>query len=101
MILFYCSIVEYGPFKEQVLEFWNLRNEENILFLIYEEMLEDLKSIIKRTSSFLNKPISEQQLLGMEEFLTFDTMKENNEKIFTALITTANQDFRYQKPLLF
>lgn len=45
-------------------------------------MQKDLRAIIKRTSSFLNKPVNDDQIKGMENFLSFKNMKKNIEKEF-------------------
>lgn len=32
--------VSYSPWSDHVLDFWNLREDPNILFLMYEDMIE-------------------------------------------------------------
>lgn len=69
--------LSYAPFHSHVISFWNMRDEENVLFLTYEEMKANLFDVLKRTSSFLNKSYADKELLELEQFLSFDKMKMN------------------------
>lgn len=73
--------VEYGPFKNHVRDFWRLQNEKNILFTTFEEMKEDLSSVIKKTSLFLGKNVTDDQLQELTKFLSFESMKSNYGKM--------------------
>ena len=54
---------EFGPFWDHVLGFWkaSLEHPEKILFLKYEEMLEDTSSQAKRLAEFIGFPFSEEE----------------------------------------
>lgn len=78
--LFMDGIVEHGPYQNHVREFWKIRNEKNILFLTYEEMKENLPAAIQKTCKFLGKTISDEEIQRMENHLSFDRMKKNNER---------------------
>jgi len=54
-----------------------MRNEPNILFLTYEEMKSDMKSVLKKTSAFLGKSYSDEELNTLEKHLAFSSMNRN------------------------
>lgn len=72
----------YSPYHRHVIEYHHLDYHDNILYLCYEDMKKDLKSTLLRVSSFFNKSYTDEQLTGLEQHLSFDTMKNNNSVNF-------------------
>lgn len=66
-----------GPIWNHYLSFWEKRHEPNVLFLKYEDLKRDLKGIIRKTSKFLEKPITDEQVKELADYLSFKSMKEN------------------------
>lgn len=67
--------VNFNPFWPHVLDFYNLRNEDNVYFTSYEQMKQDLQKVIKGVAKFIHKPISDNDLDALVEHLSFDKMK--------------------------
>ncbi|KAF5303738.1 hypothetical protein FQR65_LT18963 [Abscondita terminalis] len=84
-----CTIDEYSKcflkgnenrldhYWEHVLYFWERRSRPNVLFIKYEDMKEDLVKVIKNVSVFLEKTLTDEQILGLVKWLDFETMKDN------------------------
>ena len=56
-LCFYSIIIELFIFL-----FCFLRERENIIFIFYEDMKKDLKSVINKVSAFLGKELSGEQV---------------------------------------
>nr|XP_023014297.1 amine sulfotransferase-like isoform X1 [Leptinotarsa decemlineata]XP_023014298.1 amine sulfotransferase-like isoform X2 [Leptinotarsa decemlineata] len=75
--LFLAGKLPFAPFWNHVLPFWERRNQPNILFLKYEEMVKDLPAIIRKVAEFLEKPLSDDQVEVLSSHLSFESMKKN------------------------
>ncbi|XP_060880987.1 luciferin sulfotransferase-like [Metopolophium dirhodum] len=75
--LFASDSVCYSPFFDHILGYWDRRDDSQILFLKYEDMKQDLGSVIRRTAQFLGKDMLDDQILVLENHLSFESMKKN------------------------
>lgn len=71
----------FSPQHSHIKDFWYMCEEENILFLTFEEMKSDMMNVLKKVSKFLGKNYTEEQLRKLENHLSFESMKANDEKL--------------------
>ncbi|KAF3448772.1 hypothetical protein FNV43_RR09485 [Rhamnella rubrinervis] len=60
----YCEgAASFGPFWENVLGYWkaSIENPKKVLFMMYEDMKEDIVSELKRLATFLGFPFTEEE----------------------------------------
>ncbi|XP_059608211.1 luciferin sulfotransferase-like [Phlebotomus argentipes] len=101
--MFMNDIVLYGPYHNHVIDFWQMRNEENIHFITFQDMKRDLPSVIEKTAKFLGKTLSKEQILTLADYLSFDKFSINpsvnreneDERISAALQTKKVDDFHF------
>lgn len=65
----------FAPYHEHILDFYALRNESNILFLRYENMISDLETEVRRTIKFFDKTYSDDEIKELCNHLSFKSMK--------------------------
>ncbi|XP_077991025.1 sulfotransferase 1E1-like [Glandiceps talaboti] len=68
--------MEHGRWDEHVLSWWQRRNEDNILFLKYEDMRRDLRTSVQKISEFIGKNLSPELIDKIVHLATFETMKK-------------------------
>lgn len=69
--------VMLSPFFPHVEEAWSFKDNPNMLFLFYEEMKRDLRSVIGRVSDFLGKELSEEQVNNLVVHLDIKNFRKN------------------------
>jgi len=77
--------VAYGSWFAHVRDWWQRRNDPNVLFLTYEEMIEDLESAIRKICAFCNIEIKPEALPGVLERCSFAFMKQHESKFDTLM----------------
>ncbi|KAK8933331.1 Cytosolic sulfotransferase 11 [Platanthera zijinensis] len=80
--LFCAEVQTFGPLWEHALEYWreSLSDSDKILFLRYEEMIDDPAKVMRRMATFMGCEFSEEEeSMGVVEELTrlcsFDSLK--------------------------
>ncbi|KAG4122009.1 hypothetical protein ERO13_D11G241151v2 [Gossypium hirsutum] len=80
---FYHGIYAFGPFFEHVLGYWKAsrENPNKILFLKYEDLMEDTNSHLKKLSMFLGVPFTEDEekqgvVPEIVKMCSFENLKE-------------------------
>ncbi|XP_060703150.1 amine sulfotransferase-like [Hemiscyllium ocellatum] len=69
--------VFFGSWFEHIREWYSHKDELNILFMAYEDMKNDLRSVVQKVASFLNKKLDEKTLESILNQCTFKHMQEN------------------------
>jgi Ca2+-binding EF-hand superfamily protein len=72
---------------QHLLSWWPKRNDPNVLFLLYEDMLDDLESAVKAVASFMGID-DEGSIANAVKMSTFDFMKQNRDKFSTNLVSS-------------
>ncbi|XP_017058596.1 luciferin sulfotransferase-like [Drosophila ficusphila] len=77
--LFLDGYAPIGPYWKHVLPFWKRSQEENVLFIKYEDMVKDLPSVVGLCARFLGVEnlLDASSLQKLCDHLTFDKMRSN------------------------
>ncbi|XP_044248960.1 luciferin sulfotransferase-like isoform X1 [Drosophila takahashii] len=68
--------IPYTSHWAHVIDFYRMRDEENVFFVTYEEMSRNLQDVIKRLSLFLGcKELTESEMDKLLNHLSFKNMK--------------------------
>ncbi|XP_014675246.1 PREDICTED: sulfotransferase family cytosolic 1B member 1-like [Priapulus caudatus] len=68
----------YGGYWRHLRGFWRMREEPNVLFLFYEDMLKDTPAVIRKIANFFEKQLTEEQVQKIARYCSFDEMKQNS-----------------------
>ncbi|KAB7497527.1 Sulfotransferase 1C2 [Armadillidium nasatum] len=97
--LFINDVLIFSPFWKHILEFWERRHDDNIFFIRFEDMKQNLRGMIKKVAKFLGKELSEEYIDKLENHLSFENMKTNaavnNESTFSAI--ECRKDIRFMR----
>ncbi len=66
---------------EHVASFWSHRTEPNVLFVHYNDMLEDLDREMRHVAAFLDMGIDESRWSDLVKSCTFASMKARGDQI--------------------
>jgi aryl sulfotransferase len=75
--------------------FWKHRDDSNIIFLHYQDMLDDLDKEMRRVSAFLDIPVNEEIWPSLVEACTFSDMKAKKDKMFAGPMATVLNKFEF------
>lgn len=70
--------VQRGDWFDHVLSWWDRRNDENVLFIKYEDLLRDLEVEVKKIAQFLDFQICPDLLETIKKRTSFQTMQKDN-----------------------
>ncbi|XP_061712610.1 luciferin sulfotransferase-like [Cydia pomonella] len=75
--LFYNEMVIYSPILAHIREAWDLRHHPNMMFIFHEDMLKDVPLSIKRMADFLDKKLTDEQIVKLSEHLSIKNFRKN------------------------
>ncbi|XP_052848879.1 sulfotransferase 1B1-like [Drosophila gunungcola] len=98
---FVADKMAFTSYWAHVIDFYRMRNEENVFFVTYEEMSRNLKDVVLRLSRFLDcKELSESEMDKLLTHLNFKNMKGRKFGNSTGLLSTLRKtkdDFNFMR----
>jgi hypothetical protein len=78
----------YGSVSKHMLEYFNRRNNPNVLIVKYEDMKKDLPSVIRKCAEHIkiDRPLTEDDVDKICEYVKFEKMEKNTSVNLEALI---------------
>ncbi|XP_019632269.1 PREDICTED: sulfotransferase 6B1-like [Branchiostoma belcheri] len=67
--------VIFGDFYDHVLGWWQMKDDRHFLFLKYEDMKKDLRSVVSEVASFLETSLDDAAVTNIADSCTFNTLK--------------------------
>ncbi|KAB8333999.1 sulfotransferase domain-containing protein [Scytonema tolypothrichoides VB-61278] len=86
--------IVYGSWFQHVSDWWLHREEPNILFLTYEDLIQDLEGCIQKIITFCNLKISSEKLPEILKRCSFEFMKEHENKFDHSLGVLVEEGFK-------
>ncbi|XP_073403467.1 sulfotransferase 1C1-like isoform X2 [Dendrobates tinctorius] len=77
--------VPWGSWFDHVIGWWKVKDQHRILYVFYEDMIEDPKREITKIAKFLDKELSAEVLETVLHHTSFEAMKENPMANFSVL----------------
>ena len=75
--LFMKGDVEFGDYFDHILSWWAHKDDDNVLFLKYEDMKKDLPTAVAQIAKFIGQDISKELVDEIAHKTTFDNMKKD------------------------
>ena len=91
--LFNSGLVVYGCHWDHVLQGWNYREHENVKFVWFEDMKQNVNSVIEEMCSFVDHTLSPSQVEDLSAYLQFESMSNNKMAAPTAGLKLEDKNF--------
>ncbi|ELU05326.1 hypothetical protein CAPTEDRAFT_128709, partial [Capitella teleta] len=75
----------FGSWMTHVKGWWEQKDKSHILFVSYEDMIENLPREVKRIVDFLGKEMTPVEIDGIVEKCTFHSMRDNPSATYDGL----------------
>ena len=70
--------LEFGDYFDHVLSWWAHKDDENVLFLKFEDMKKDLPTAVARIAKFIECDVTGEVITKVAEKTSFDEMKNDD-----------------------
>lgn len=84
--------VPFEDYFDHVLSWWAHKDDDNVLFIKYEDMKKDLQSSIKQISEFMSHKLSKEIIEKIAEKSSFNSMKDDPGANYTWASHRRNPD---------
>ncbi len=82
--------LQFGDFFDHVLSWWSHRNEDNVLFLTYEGLKKDPRTVIARIAKFIEANVSDGVIDKVVADTSFNSMSKDDTANKSQLIANPN-----------
>ncbi len=73
----------FGDWFDFNLSWWEEKDNPNFLFVKYEELKKDVRAVIRRVATFLNKSLDPSLIEAIAEHTSFEKMTQNDKTNYT------------------
>jgi len=87
--------VMVGNWFEHMRQAWEVKQEENIEFFWYEDMKEDIRSVIGKVAKHLGKDLTEEEVERLVEHVNIDNMRQNKAVNKTSSLPSKEENFSF------
>ncbi|XP_026829310.1 sulfotransferase 1C4 isoform X2 [Ooceraea biroi] len=71
------DLTPWSPYWAHLKEAWALKDHPNLLFMFYEEMMQDFPKAIKKVAKLLGKTYTDEQIDKVVDFLNIKNFRNN------------------------
>ncbi|XP_069591043.1 sulfotransferase 1C1-like [Ranitomeya imitator] len=86
--MFLAGDVNWGSWFDHVVGWWQAKDKHKVLYVFYEDMIEDSRREIRKVMTFLGKDFSEDIIQKILLYTSFESMKDNSMANFGTLPET-------------
>ena len=70
--------LDFGDYFDHLLSWWPHRDDENVLFMSFEDMKKDLTAAVSQVASFIGADLSSEVIAKIAALTDFNTMKDDD-----------------------
>jgi hypothetical protein len=86
------NYINEGRYWAHLSSWWKVRDQDNVLFLCYELMQQDIDTTINRVAKFIGVPLNEKLLEITREHTSIDFMKTHRDRFDDAMMRQLSEE---------